>query len=102
PLDLVPLPVTSNYSSDVDVRAEKIKELHEQVRGKIKKQNQKYAKQANRADLLNASAVQSSAADGLVVADGLLLAAEKALCFILALNTESSQVSKYVILCGYT
>ncbi|GJR01416.1 RNA-directed DNA polymerase [Tanacetum coccineum] len=48
PLDLVPLPVTSNYSSDVDVRAEKIKELHEQVRGKIKKQNQKYAKQANK------------------------------------------------------
>ncbi|GJR19925.1 RNA-directed DNA polymerase [Tanacetum coccineum] len=40
PLDLVPLPVTSNYSSDADVRAEKIKELHEQVRGKIEKQNQ--------------------------------------------------------------
>ncbi|GJW99531.1 putative reverse transcriptase domain, zinc finger, CCHC-type, aspartic peptidase domain protein [Tanacetum coccineum] len=48
PLDLVPLPVTSNYSSDADVRAEKIKELHEQVRGKIEKQNQKYAKQANK------------------------------------------------------
>ncbi|GKF02686.1 hypothetical protein Tco_0029609, partial [Tanacetum coccineum] len=30
-----------------------------------------------RADLLNASAVQSSAADGLVVADGLLLALAK-------------------------
>ncbi|GKE01037.1 hypothetical protein Tco_1389020 [Tanacetum coccineum] len=32
-----------------------------------------------RADLLNASAVQSSAADGLVVADGLLLAIESTL-----------------------
>nr|GEX86637.1 reverse transcriptase [Tanacetum cinerariifolium] len=29
-------------------KLEKIKELHEQVRGKIKKQNQKYAKQANK------------------------------------------------------
>lgn len=32
-----------------------------------------------RADLLNASVVQSSAADGLVVADGLLLAIESTL-----------------------
>lgn len=32
-----------------------------------------------RADLLNTSAVQSSAADGLVVADGLLLAIESTL-----------------------
>ncbi|GJW89313.1 multiprotein-bridging factor 1a [Tanacetum coccineum] len=48
PLDLVPLPITSNYSNDADVRAEKIKELHEQVKGKIEKQNQKYAKQANK------------------------------------------------------
>ncbi|GJT07210.1 RNA-directed DNA polymerase [Tanacetum coccineum] len=35
-------------SNDADVRAEKIKELHEQVKGKIEKQNQKYAKQANK------------------------------------------------------
>ncbi|GKB48358.1 RNA-directed DNA polymerase [Tanacetum coccineum] len=48
PLDLVPLPITSSYSSDADVQAEKIKELHEQVKGKIEKQNQKYAKQANK------------------------------------------------------
>ncbi|GJV65371.1 RNA-directed DNA polymerase [Tanacetum coccineum] len=38
PLDLVPLPITLNYSSDADVRAEKVKELHEQVRGKVEKQ----------------------------------------------------------------
>nr|GEU60051.1 hypothetical protein [Tanacetum cinerariifolium] len=48
PLDLVPLPITSKYRNDADVRAEKIKELHEQVKGKIEKQNQKYAKQANK------------------------------------------------------
>ncbi|GJX55917.1 RNA-directed DNA polymerase [Tanacetum coccineum] len=34
-LDLVPLFVTSNYSSNADVRAKKIKELHEQEREKI-------------------------------------------------------------------
>lgn len=48
PLDLVPLPVTSNYSNDADVRAEKIKKLHEQVQGKIERQNQRYTKQANK------------------------------------------------------
>ncbi|GJY32427.1 RNA-directed DNA polymerase [Tanacetum coccineum] len=47
-LDLVPLFVTSNYSSNADVRAKKIKELHEQEREKIEKQNQKYTKQANK------------------------------------------------------
>nr|GEW74088.1 hypothetical protein [Tanacetum cinerariifolium] len=40
PLDLVPLPITLNYSNDADVRAEKIKELHKQVKGKTEKQNQ--------------------------------------------------------------
>nr|GEU78864.1 hypothetical protein [Tanacetum cinerariifolium] len=48
PLDLVSLPITSNYSNDADVRPKKIKELHKQVKGKIEKQNQKYAKQANK------------------------------------------------------
>ncbi|GJV45609.1 RNA-directed DNA polymerase [Tanacetum coccineum] len=48
PLDLVSLPITLNYSSDADVRAEKIKQLHEQMKGRLEKQNQKYAKQANK------------------------------------------------------
>ncbi|GJR94340.1 RNA-directed DNA polymerase [Tanacetum coccineum] len=46
-LDLVPLTITSNCSSYVDVRAKKVKKLHEQVKGKFEKQNQKYAKQEN-------------------------------------------------------
>ncbi|GJS80981.1 putative reverse transcriptase domain-containing protein [Tanacetum coccineum] len=48
PFDLVLLPITLNYSSDADVRAEKIKQLHEQMKGRLEKQNQKYAKQANK------------------------------------------------------
>nr|GEW80356.1 RNA-directed DNA polymerase [Tanacetum cinerariifolium] len=48
PLDLVPLPINSTYSGDGDERARAVKELHERVKLKIEKQNQKYAKQANK------------------------------------------------------
>ncbi|GJR09796.1 RNA-directed DNA polymerase [Tanacetum coccineum] len=48
PLDLVPLPINSTYSGDGDERARSVKELHEKVKLKIEKQNQKYAKQANK------------------------------------------------------
>ena len=48
PLDLLPLLINQSYSADVDERAGAIKDLHEQVRRQIKKQNQKYSKQANK------------------------------------------------------
>ncbi|GKE11287.1 RNA-directed DNA polymerase, partial [Tanacetum coccineum] len=48
PLDLVPLPINSTYSGDGDERARAVKELHEKVKLKIEKQNQRYAKQANK------------------------------------------------------
>ena len=48
PLDLVPLPINQSYSADADERAKAIKEMHEQVRRRIEKQNQKYEKQANK------------------------------------------------------
>ncbi|GKE54787.1 RNA-directed DNA polymerase [Tanacetum coccineum] len=48
PLDLVPLPINSSYSCDGDECARAVKELHEKVKLKIEKQNQNYAKQANK------------------------------------------------------
>ncbi|WOG81676.1 hypothetical protein DCAR_0100827 [Daucus carota subsp. sativus] len=48
PLDLAPLPATNNFSGDAVDRADHIKKLHEQVRLKIVKQNEKYKKQANK------------------------------------------------------
>ena len=48
PLDLVPLPTNQSYSADADERAKAIKVMHEQVRKRIEKQNQKYEKQANK------------------------------------------------------
>jgi Integrase zinc binding domain len=48
PLDLVSLPISHSYSGDADERAKAIKDLHEQVRKRIEKQNQKYERQANK------------------------------------------------------
>jgi hypothetical protein len=48
PLDLVSLPINHSYSGDADERAEAIKDLYEQVRKRIEKQNQKYERQANK------------------------------------------------------
>jgi hypothetical protein len=48
PLDLVSLPISHSYSGDADEHAKAIKDLHEQVRKKIEKQNQKYERQANK------------------------------------------------------
>ena len=48
PLELTPLSVTKNFSGDTKERAKKIKKLHEQVRNKIGKQNEKYCKQTNK------------------------------------------------------
>nr|GEU40388.1 RNA-directed DNA polymerase [Tanacetum cinerariifolium] len=48
PLDLVPLPINLTYNGDGVEHARAIKELHEKVKLKIEKQNQKYAKQANK------------------------------------------------------
>jgi hypothetical protein len=48
PLDLVSLPTSQHYSADATERAKTIKDLHEQVRKQIEKQNQKYERQANK------------------------------------------------------
>jgi Integrase zinc binding domain len=48
PLDLVPLPISHSYSGDADERAKAIKDLHEQVRKRTERQNQKYERQANK------------------------------------------------------
>jgi len=42
PLDLTQPPRTQQYSADVEQTANEIKKLHEQVRGKIEKQNSRY------------------------------------------------------------
>jgi hypothetical protein len=47
-LDLVSLPTSQRYSADANERAKAIKDLHEQVRKQIEKQNQKYERQANK------------------------------------------------------
>lgn len=48
PMDLLPLPTTHQFSSDANVRVEEIKKLHEDVRGRIIKQNEKYQARANK------------------------------------------------------
>ena len=48
PLDLVPLPTTQNFSSEAEERVKQLKKLHEQIRDKIAKQNEKYRAQANK------------------------------------------------------
>jgi hypothetical protein len=46
-LDLAPIPTTIQFSGNADERAKGIKKLHEQIRGHIEKQNEKYRTQAN-------------------------------------------------------
>jgi DNA anti-recombination protein RmuC len=48
PIDLMSFPTNQSYSADADERAKAIKEIHDQVRKQIEKQNQKYEKQANK------------------------------------------------------
>ncbi|GJU27654.1 hypothetical protein Tco_1166275, partial [Tanacetum coccineum] len=48
PLDLVPLPINLGYSGNGNESGRAVKELHEKVKLRIEKQNQKYAKQANK------------------------------------------------------
>ncbi|CAL2257294.1 unnamed protein product [Prunus armeniaca] len=48
PLDLAPLPTSYQFSGDAEERAKNIKKLHEQVRERIIKQNEKYQRQANK------------------------------------------------------
>nr|CAD1839672.1 unnamed protein product [Ananas comosus var. bracteatus] len=48
PLDLSPLSTTHFFSSDADEQAKHIKQLHEQVRARIIKHNEKYQKAANK------------------------------------------------------
>ena len=48
PLDLAPHATSKQFSGDAKIRAKEIKKLHEKVRLKIEKQNEKYMKQANR------------------------------------------------------
>uniref|UniRef100_A0A2N9I8Y4 RNA-directed DNA polymerase n=1 Tax=Fagus sylvatica TaxID=28930 RepID=A0A2N9I8Y4_FAGSY len=48
PLELAPLPVTKHFSGDAEERAKEIKKLHEQIRGSILRNNEKYSKQANK------------------------------------------------------
>ena len=48
PLELAPLPVTKHFNGDPEERAKEIKKLHEQIRGSILRNNEKYNKQANK------------------------------------------------------
>jgi hypothetical protein len=48
PLEIAPLPVTKHFSGDAEEQAKEIKKLHEQIRGRILKKNEKYGKQANK------------------------------------------------------
>nr|CAD1829201.1 unnamed protein product [Ananas comosus var. bracteatus] len=48
PLDPSPLSTTHSFSSDADEQAKHIKQLHEQVRARIIKHNEKYQKAANK------------------------------------------------------
>jgi len=49
PLDLLPLPKISNFKhKDAQVKVEYVKRLHEQVKAQIAKENESYAKQANK------------------------------------------------------
>jgi len=48
PLDLVPFSITHQFSADAEERVKNIKKLHEEVRKKILKQNEKYQKSANK------------------------------------------------------
>nr|CAD1824757.1 unnamed protein product [Ananas comosus var. bracteatus] len=48
PLDLPPLSTTHAFSSDADEQAKHIKQLHEQVRARIIKHNEKYQKATNK------------------------------------------------------
>jgi hypothetical protein len=48
PLDLTPSPSTQQYSADVEQRTNEIKKLHEQVRGRIEKQNSRYKTQQDK------------------------------------------------------
>uniref|UniRef100_A0A6N2MUI5 Integrase catalytic domain-containing protein n=1 Tax=Salix viminalis TaxID=40686 RepID=A0A6N2MUI5_SALVM len=48
PLDLVPLPITHHFSGDAADQAKCIQKLHEQVRARIIKQNERYRNTANK------------------------------------------------------
>jgi len=48
PLDLTPSPSTQQYSADAEQRANEIKKLHEQIRGRIEKQNSRYKTQRDK------------------------------------------------------
>ncbi|KAJ8647929.1 hypothetical protein MRB53_000952 [Persea americana] len=48
PLDLAPLPITHHFSGDDVDQAKYIQKLHEQVRARIIKQNEKYRNNANK------------------------------------------------------
>jgi hypothetical protein len=48
PLELAPLLVTKHFSGDAEERSKEIKKLHEQIRERILKQNEKYSKQVNK------------------------------------------------------
>ena len=44
PLDLAPHATSKQFSGDTEIRTKEIKKLHEEVRLKIEKQNEKYMK----------------------------------------------------------
>lgn len=48
PLDLAPLPGDKFFSGEAEERAESIKKMHEEVRTKILKQNERYRQNANK------------------------------------------------------
>ncbi|KAJ8643559.1 hypothetical protein MRB53_005307 [Persea americana] len=48
PLDLAPIPITQQFSGDAEERVTTIKKMHEQIREKIIKQNEKYHLSANK------------------------------------------------------
>jgi len=48
PVDLTPSPSTQQYSADAEQRANEIKKLHEQVRGRIEKKNSRYKTQRDK------------------------------------------------------
>ena len=48
PLDLALHTTRKQFSGNVEIRAKEIKKLHENVRLKIEKQNEKYLKEANK------------------------------------------------------
>ena len=48
PFDLAPLPITHHFSGDAVDQSKYIQKLHEQVRARITKQNEKYRNTANK------------------------------------------------------